>query len=599
MKKLWGILFTLIGIVIAFQSTTVVKASGEYEVEKYHANANILKNGDVDLTQHITYRFDGDFHGVYYTQDVRGIKGMTDPQVSVVQGDKTTPLVSAEGNQNDTYKVTRTTNNVNIKVYHQASYETVTYVYKYRLNGLITNYLDTAELNWKMIGTGWDNELNNIKLTIQLPENNVSKLQAWTHGPLDGYTKVDRKNGRVVITLDNDPANQFVESHIIFPISVTADNPNVVHKNAKTRILKHEKQLVLDANASRQRKKGIYYGFMIFGSLVIILMYLYRFISLKRHPANKHVIPTPLHHVFDEPPFIPSMTKVILEHQDKADSLSLSADLMNEAGEGRMKIEKVGRTYEITALVPPINSFFKYLIEDIGNGKKVSLKQIKRAANSMAYKKKFIRKFDKWTDTAASGRRKYLDVANINLVGDFKVSGAVTSITAFIMFFIAIIFGKNILIAGALAIGASLASWIIYFIMRQKITFYTDQGEIEVNKIRAFKRMLKDIDDIKMAEVGDLILWERFLPYAVIFGVSKKVIKALKVNFSPEQINSSLVVPYYLGANSFIGSGSGGFQSAFIGAISAGGPSSISGGSGGFTGGSSGGFGGGSGGGAF
>lgn len=55
-----------------------------------------------------------------------------------------------------------------------------------------------------------------------------------------------------------------------------------------------------------------------------------------------------------------------------------------------------------------------------------------------------------------------------------------------------------------------------------------------------------------------------------------------------------------MGSASFLGTSPAGFQTAFVGAISAGGAaSSTSGGSGGFSGGSSGGFGGGSGGGAF
>jgi len=599
MKKVWGILFTLFGILGFIQSVTVVKAAGEYEIEQYHAKANVLKNGDADLTQRVTYRFDGDFHGVYYNQDIKGIKGMTDPQVSVEKAGQITSLTQAESGQNDTYKISKTANNVNIKVYHNVSDETVTYVYRYRLNGLITNYLDTAELNWKMIGSGWDNDLNNVKLTVQLPADNVTQLQAWTHGPLDGHTEVNRKKGQVVMTLDDNLANQFVESHIIFPTAVTADNPNVVNKKAKARIQADEKELVLEANAGRQRKKGIYYGFLGVGALIIIIMYLYKFISVKRHPYNKHVIPTPLYHVFDEPKFIPSMTKIILNHTDKADNLSLSADLLNEVGRRRMKIEPVGRTFEITALVPPTNSFFKYLIEKVGNGKKVTLKQIKSAAKSLRYKNKLIRRFDKWADEAAQGRDKYLDISNINSLNDFKVMAIVTSITAGLLFLISVAFGKNILISLAIEAVVILAAWIIYWVMRKKITLYTDLGEIEVNKIRAFKRMLKDIDDIKMAEVGDVILWEQFLPYAVVFGVSDKVIKALKLNFSAEQISHSMIVPYYIGTSSLIGSGSGGFQSAFVGAVGAGGVSSISGSSGGFTGGSSGGFGGGSGGGAF
>ena len=587
----------LFGIIL-FQTTTTIQAADSFDINQYQTNANILKNGDVDLTQRITYQFDGNFHGVYYNQDIKGIKGTGEPRVYIDNSKQVTELTNNESDQNNTFKVTRTADAMKIKVYHDVSDQQVTFIYKYRLNGVVTNYLDTAELNWKIIGSGWDNDLSNVKLTVQLPQSNVSQLKAWTHGPLDGKTNVDQKNGRVVMTLDNDPANQFVESHVIFPTEITADNPNVVKKNMKAKIMAQEKQLVLDANAKRKRQQMIYYILMFFGILVIILTYFYKWNQFRKYPGQKHVIPTPLYHIFDEPKFSPSFTKIILDRRDKADSLSLTADLLDEAGKRRMKIEKVGKTYEITALVPPTNAFFKYLIEDIGDGKKVSLKQIKKTSKND--NEHFMNKFDAWSEYAAKGSDKYIDGGNESIVDGFKVSAVITDIILLLMFVVSMIIGTiSLLIIGVSLSVLAVAVWGIYWYISKKVTPYTDLGEVEVNKIRAFKRMLKDIDDIKMAEVGDLVLWEQFLPYAVVFGVSDKVIKALKLNFSSEQINQSLVAYYYIGAGSFIGNSNGSFQSAFVSSINAGNSSSVSGGSGGFTGGSSGGFGGGSGGGAF
>ncbi|GEO64961.1 DUF2207 domain-containing protein [Companilactobacillus nantensis] len=602
MKKLWGFFLVFISIICAFNVTTTVKADGDYQIEKYHAQADIQKNGDIELTQRINYQFDGDFHGVYYNQNIQGIKGATDPQVFIKNGSKETPLVQSDSGQENTFKVTRTKDSMGLKVYHSASTENLTFIYKYRLLGAVTNYQDTAELNWKMIGGGWDKTLHNVILTVNLPQGDVSKLQAWTHGPSEGYTDVNRKQGQVKMTLDKLPAHQVVETHMIFPTSVTADNLNVVNKKRKSQVLAQEKQLVLDANAQRERKKMIYRVIMAFGAIVVLLIYLVRFYQFRKYPGNKHVIPTPLHHYFDEPDFLPSFTKVVLDKTDRADSLSLTADLLVEVGQRRMKIDKVKRSYEITALVPPTNPFFKYLIEEIGDGQKVSLKQIKLSTKGSGKKARRLgKKFEKWSKVAAKGREKYLDLDNLNIVKDFQLAAISTSIIVFLMWIVSIIFAKNILISGALMLVSVAIFWIIYIVAKHKVTPYTDEGEDEVNKIRAFKRMLKDIDDIKMAEVGDLILWEQLLPYAVVFGVSDKVIKALKVNFSAEQLDNSLVIPYYIGAHSFINSSSSGFQSSFTSAISSGNgsSSSVSGGSGGFSGGSSGGFGGGSGGGAF
>lgn len=595
MKKLVGLLFAFLAIFLALQTTTDVKAD-KFTVKNYDVTVNIKKDGNADLTQKIVYDFQGDYHGVYYNQDLKGIKGASDPVVTYNNGAGAKTLVNNDSNQNNTVKVTRTDNSMDMKVYHAVDSEMVTYTYKYQLYGVITNYLDTAELNWKIIGNGWDNDLNNIKLTLNFPEKNITQLQAWTHGPLAGHTEVNKQKGQVVMTLDELPANQSVESHVIFPTIVTADNKNIVNKKAKARILAAEKSKAEAANARRQREKNFYWIMMAIAGAVIVIIYLYQFIKLRKNPGQKHQIPTPLHHLFDEPEFIPSFTEVILDRQSKADSNSLTADLLNEVGYRRMKIDKIGKDYQITALVPPTNEFFKYLIEKIGDGKSVRLKDIRKFARGND--DKMTKKFDKWAKDAAKGREKYLDLGNMNLVDSFKVATIAVDIILGIMLMISLILSSTVLLSSAILVVIGLVAWIPYAIIKKKITPYTDLGEEEVNKIRAFKRMLEDIDDIKMAEVGDIILWERFLPYAVIFGVSDKVIKALKVNFGADVVNNSAIAYYYIGSSRFLNSNTG-FQTAFTGAISAGGSSSISGGSGGFSGGSSGGFGGGSGGGAF
>ncbi|QFR68680.1 DUF2207 domain-containing protein [Companilactobacillus paralimentarius] len=254
MKKLVGLLFAFLAIFLALQTTTDVKAD-KFTVKNYDVTVDIKKDGNADLTQKIVYDFQGDYHGVYYNQDLKGIKGASDPVVTYNNGAGAKTLVNNDSNQNDTVKVTRTDNSMDMKVYHAVDSEMVTYTYKYQLYGVITNYLDTAELNWKIIGNGWDNDLNNIKLTLNFPEKNITQLQAWTHGPLAGHTEVDKKNGQVVMTLDELPANQSVESHVIFPTTVTADNKNVVNKKAKARILAAEKSKAEAANARRQREK--------------------------------------------------------------------------------------------------------------------------------------------------------------------------------------------------------------------------------------------------------------------------------------------------------------------------------------------------------
>lgn len=65
MKKLWGVIWIVFGLIF-FSQTTTVNAARSFKIEHYHITANIQKNGDIDVTQRLNYQFDGDFQGVYY-----------------------------------------------------------------------------------------------------------------------------------------------------------------------------------------------------------------------------------------------------------------------------------------------------------------------------------------------------------------------------------------------------------------------------------------------------------------------------------------------------------------------------------------------------
>ncbi|KIO94223.1 Integral membrane protein [Levilactobacillus brevis] len=82
-------------------------------------------------------------------------------------------------------------------------------------------------------------------------------MQAWTHGPLTGHTAVQSKTGRVVMTIPENPANTFVESHLLFPTQVTAANPNTRAQNRRAAAQKQEAKLAADANAKRQQQRWL------------------------------------------------------------------------------------------------------------------------------------------------------------------------------------------------------------------------------------------------------------------------------------------------------------------------------------------------------
>ena len=121
---------------------------------------------------------------------------------------------------------------------------------------------------------------------------------------------------------------------------------------------------------------------------------------------------------------------------------------------------------------------------------------------------------------------------------------------------------------------------------KKKLSAYTARGAEVTNQVRGFKKMLDEIGNFKMRDIGELILWEEIMPYAVALGVSKKVLKQLKLEFADEIDDTNLLfwgTFYSDGKNGFANN----FNSSFESATNI--NSSPSGGSGGFSGGSGGG----------
>ena len=226
------------------------------------------KNGDVIVHQAVTYAFDGKFHGVYYDQDLKGIKGVEDIGAQIANDDNPINLPVENSGKNDTLSIEKGSDKVRMKIYHEMDGGRATFVYRYTIKSLITNYQDTAELNWKVIGKGWEKPLSDVQITINLPSRPVPELKAYAHGDLSGETKVDRDQGRVVMTLENNPARTYVETRLLFPTSVTPDCLNVKNITYKEEAERKERELAKIANEKRRKER--FFSYLAFGLVSVL-----------------------------------------------------------------------------------------------------------------------------------------------------------------------------------------------------------------------------------------------------------------------------------------------------------------------------------------
>ena len=63
----------------------------------------------------------------------------------------------------------------------------------------------------------------------------------------------------------------------------------------------------------------------------------------------------------------------------------------------------------------------------------------------------------------------------------------------------------------------------------KRISILSENGNLEMKQWKALEKYMKDYSLLKEKKVPDIVLWEKFLVYATAFGISKQVIKQLKM----------------------------------------------------------------------
>ncbi|WP_308555263.1 DUF2207 domain-containing protein [uncultured Lactobacillus sp.] len=594
-KYLSLIILSLFSFLAIF--THQVNADVDYSISNINVVAKVNRDGSLSMHRKIYYDFDSDAHGLLYRQNLNKNQKLSNVQVKV--NDKKVALKNSQ--QNNTYQLTHKGASYRFKVFHNINEDdNVKIEYSYKILNAITNYKDTAELNFKIIGNGWDTDTDNAKVTVLFP-GKVPDLKAWAHGPLNGQTEVLPKQGKIIMKASDVPGDVGIEVHSIFDPAVTSKNTNIVNKNKKKAIEKQEAQLAIEANKKRQRRVYLNWGLLIV-SLISGAIILIKEILIKPKGAKPKKMRDLVHNY--EIPDVSPVAAQILDENDKPNAKAFTAYIMQLAGKHKIKIEEY-RTkrlkkirYRITLVDQSIlkDDLLEFLFNKVGDGESFTTQELKNYTS-----KKLGKKFDKWS------KKHYKDVENTffdkavkkyksNNLGVAILLIGISIISGIFAFFLSEsmpqIFITLMLITFVIIILAIIAT----IIGNRRLSIYTTQGALETDKVRGFEKMLDDIGNFKMKDVGDIILWEDILPYAVAFGLSKKVIKQLKIEFNTDELNDSVFVyaPFYVNDHdSFERS----FERSFTSGIST--VSSISGGSGGFSGGSSGGFGGGSGGGAF
>ncbi len=485
----------------------------DYSIPEVDIVATINKDCSVDFTESRTFILNDSFTFGYYDLPKSGFEKVE--RFNVYELDKNGKKVKLQ------QEIEEDGENLRVKFFYKAYYEQKTIIYEYKLSKVVKVYKDYGEFYWKLQGSGWDREIGKFRATIKLltPIPKESYF-VWAHGPAWGdIKKIDDKT--ILLTVNNVPPNNFVEARILLPANYF-ENAKVSNSLIKSKVLSEEKEWTIKSNIKRIFSKILFYiPFIGFFFFLFLLFYFYKKYGVEYKPVKKYI------YYREIPSSIPPAVLGYLINFGAFRIEYLKATLMDLIHRKIISIEVIDerkRRYLLKYLSnsEPLNDYEKILLDEILFDKKneIEIKELNKKFRGRS--EHYYRLFEDFKKKVATKSKEYdfFDKVSENK-GDLVVGLAVLII---ILSFVFSIFLMNPYFLIWLILAPLYIFGGIKAIPRRSF-----KGKEEYDKWMAFKRFLNDFSNLKDYGPKSVVIWEKYLVYGTILGVSKKVIKALKI----------------------------------------------------------------------
>ncbi|HEX9761967.1 MAG TPA: DUF2207 domain-containing protein [Acidimicrobiia bacterium] len=575
-----------------------------YWMDSADVSVTVNPDGSLAITEVLGFQFSGQFSGAY--RDIRLRPGESLSVISV-------------GDENDDYQsgacttlgCTSPPGSFGVEsipgyvriVWHHASQDEIRYfILRYTMTGVAVAYDDVVDVNLQVWGDQWAVGLDRLVSRLELPGLAAAgEVRVWGHPfGVDGTTSLGDDGVSPSLDASGIPSEQWVEMRVTFPTGLLASTSGAQVRagNGLERILAEEATFAdEEAEAARALRTGLIGG----GSLAAVIAIGiggFVFVRYGREPKVDY------HRQYQqEPPSeLPPAEVGGLLSQGLVDEREFTATLFDLIRQGAIvaspsQVERVtwgGLRHEtITDLVLDLgekqDGFRDFeqsvltVVRRVLEGGPRPLHEFRQgirddaAANAETYQTFRSRV------GAALIRSGMIDDsgARMALLLGLGVLGLVVA-----GFFILpnVLRGRRggetlaVLLLVGMVLGA--VALIVFLFFRRVRVKRTAQGALEAARWAAFRRYLTDFSRLEEAPAISLDLWDRFLIYAIAFGVAEEVLETARLQAPPELEQQSSI--YWFGNYGYSGGHTenafAGLSSALSGAFT---PPSSSGGGGG------------------
>lgn len=258
-------------------------AEDDLNIGRWIVDAKLLKNGDLQVSEDITFNFNDDFNGVYRNIVLDKIDGIEDLSIfEIVKGQEIVYQQVEKAKKGDKNKFTSKIDkkDLELQIYSPSNDETKTFRLNYLLKNVAVRHSDTGEFYYKFLGQENETPIDYFTVNLHLPKFEKEKIKIFAHGPQQG--KVYFSDEKIKSEIKDIEAGELIENRILFPKDYILFSKKKGDKTFKQiteeeRIFAEQIEKQIEAKAVRKElfsKISLYSSFL---ALLIAALLFYKF----------------------------------------------------------------------------------------------------------------------------------------------------------------------------------------------------------------------------------------------------------------------------------------------------------------------------------
>ena len=593
LKKYLILVIIIVILIVPFNAF----AEDSLSINRWIVFSELMENGDLQISEDITFNFNDDFNGVYRDIVLEGTDGISNLVLSeMINGVEVPYSLDQAANKGDSnvYSFEEDKNSINLMIFSPSDNEEKTFRIKYNLLNVAIMHSDTGEFYYKYLGDENETPIDYFSATLLLPRLDRESIKIFAHGPLNGNINfID--NDLIKLEVSGVPTRTFVEARVLYPKEYTPLSTNSGNKNLSS-ILEEETSFIqeLEEKArTREATKGILnnisLGLLALGTIITGFI----FKVTKRDPSiyenmnslyPKDISPAELNLFMSQTINSRGLMATIFDLA-RREYLTIEGLNNDESKINKKKLKKndfifVRSNKADADLLEHERFLINWLFNDIGDGHRVTTLEIdtSRSKKMMDFNKSNTAWYKLVKEQLKT--RGYTDTKSKKLgIIVFLISMLISTLGLF-----------TIILGGLYGIAAILVGTFLFVYSIIILTRKSDEGFIQYG---LWKDFIKEFENYKNLDVN--IPKDKTLIYAVALGLSMQKLDDHRKIYGTEYYPMYWGFWYFQSINRKGGSNfEDRFNNSFYGASGTSTPNSSSfGGGGGFSGGGGGGAGGG------